>query len=399
MKNFSITQWIVIIILALLTALEPLSIDLYLPGFIKMSEAFSVPVSSVQISLTTFLGGFALGQLIWGPLADKYGRKKPIIASLLIYILATFACIHVRNIEQMWVLRFVQAIGGSGGIVIARAIVTDYFDKSQTLKIFALLALIMGVAPIIAPICGNLIINLLGWKGSFEVLVALGIILALLTIFLLPETHKVKTRFTITSYWQVLKVKQFLLYAVLAGLVNGGLMVYVANGPFLIMEKGGFSGNYFSVIFAFNAFGLMIASVIAGISQKYISASSLVKISTTIWIISSIALVTTMYFNADILIILAILFIYLFTLGILLPSTTERALIPFTDNSGTASSLFGAIQLGIAFVCSIASNYMDNGTIINVGIGLGICSLLGFMAIIFPKTRRMVLQKARIISK
>lgn len=399
MKNFSITQWIVIIILALLTALEPLSIDLYLPGFIKMSEAFSVTVSSVQISLTTFLGGFALGQLIWGPLADKYGRKKPIIASLLIYILATFACIHVRNIEQMWVLRFVQAIGGSGGIVIARAIVTDYFDKSQTLKIFALLALIMGVAPIIAPICGNLIINLLGWKGSFEVLVALGIILALLTIFLLPETHKVKTRFTITSYWQVLKVKQFLLYAVLAGLVNGGLMVYVANGPFLIMEKGGFSGNYFSVIFAFNAFGLMIASVVAGISQKYISASSLVKISTTIWIISSIALVTTMYFNADILIILAILFIYLFTLGILLPSTTERALIPFTDNSGTASSLFGAIQLGIAFVCSIASNYMDNGTIINVGIGLGICSLLGFMAIIFPKTRRMVLQKARIISK
>lgn len=399
MKNFSITQWIVIIILALLTALEPLSIDLYLPGFIKMSEAFSVTVSSVQISLTTFLGGFALGQLIWGPLADKYGRKKPIIASLLIYILATFACIHVRNIEQMWVLRFVQAIGGSGGIVIARAIVTDYFDKSQTLKIFALLALIMGVAPIIAPICGNLIINLLGWKGSFEVLVALGIILALLTIFLLPETHKVKTRFTITSYWQVLKVKQFLLYAVLAGLVNGGLMVYVANGPFLIMEKGGFSGNYFSVIFAFNAFGLMIASVVAGISQKYISASSLVKISTTIWIISSIALVTTMYFNADILIILAILFIYLFTLGILLPSTTERALIPFTDNSGTASSLFGAIQLGIAFVCSIASNYMDNGTIINVGIGLGICSLLGFMAIIFPKTRRLVLQKARIISK
>lgn len=399
MKNFSITQWIVIIILALLTALEPLSIDLYLPGFIKMSEAFSVPVSSVQISLTTFLGGFALGQLIWGPLADKYGRKKPIIASLLIYILATFACIHVRNIEQMWVLRFVQAIGGSGGIVIARAIVTDYFDKSQTLKIFALLALIMSVAPIIAPICGNLIINLLGWKGSFEVLVALGIILALLTIFLLPETHKVKTRFTITSYWQVLKVKQFLLYAVLAGLVNGGLMVYVANGPFLIMEKGGFSGNYFSVIFAFNAFGLMIASVVAGISQKYISASRLVKISTTIWIISSIALVTTMYFNADILIILAMLFIYLFTLGILLPSTTERALIPFTDNSGTASSLFGAIQLGIAFVCSIASNYMDNGTIINVGIGLGICSLLGFMAIIFPKTRRLVLQKARIISK
>lgn len=399
MKNLSITQWIVVIILSLLTALEPLSIDLYLPGFISISEAFSVPVSSVQISLTTFLGGFAIGQLIWGPLADKYGRKKPIIASLLIYILASFACIHVQNIEQMWVLRFIQAIGGSGGIVIARAIVTDYFDKSQTLKIFALLALIMGVAPIVAPICGNVILNVLGWKGHFEVLVALGIILTLLTIFLLPETHKVKTRFTISSYWQVMKVKQFMLYTVVAGLVNGALMIYVANGPFLIMEKGGFSGNSFSLIFAINALGLMVASFVAGFSQKYMPSSKLVKLSVVTWTIISIVLATTMFLNASIMAILIALFFYVFTLGILLPSTTERALIPFTNNSGTASSLFGAIQLGIAFVCSVISNYMDNGTIVNVGIGLAICSILSFAVIIFPRTRQLVLQKVKVSSK
>jgi DHA1 family bicyclomycin/chloramphenicol resistance-like MFS transporter len=393
MRNLNITQWIVVIILSLLTALEPLSIDLYLPGFIKISEALSVPVSSVQVSLTTFLGGFAIGQLIWGPLADKYGRKKPIIASLIIYILASFACIHVETIEQMWVLRFIQAIGGSGGIVIARAIVTDYFDKSQTLKIFALLSLIMGIAPIVAPICGNVILNLLGWKGLFETLAILGIILILLTIFVLPETHKTKTRFTITSYWQVLKVKQFLLYTVVAGLVNGGLMIYVANGPFLIMEKGGFSGNAFSVIFSFNAFGLMIASVITGISQKYITASKLVKIVVAGWTISSIALLAAMYMNANIILILIVLFSYIFMLGLLLPSTTERALIPFSNNSGTASSLFGAIQLGIAFICSVVSNYMDNGTIVNVGIGLGLCSLFGFIAILYPKTRSLILQK------
>ncbi len=395
MKNLNFTQWIVVIILALLTALEPLSIDLYLPGFINISEALSVPVSSVQVSLTTFLGGFAIGQLIWGPLADKYGRKKPIIVSLVIYILASFACIHVETIEQMWVLRFVQAIGGSGGIVIARAIVTDYFDKSQTLKIYALLSLIMGIAPIVAPICGNIILNLLGWKGLFETLVILGIILVLLTIFVLPETHKTKTRFTITSYWQVLKVKQFLLYTVVAGLVNGALMIYVANGPFLIMEKGGFSGNAFSVIFAINAFGLMIASVVTGISQKYMTASRLVKIVVTVWTISSIALLATMYMDANIILILIVLFFYIFMLGLLLPSTTERALIPFSSNSGTASSLFGAIQLGIAFVCSVVSNYMDNGTIVNVGIGLGLCSLFGFIVILYPKTRSLLLQKTK----
>lgn len=396
MKELSIKEWIVVVILSLLTALEPLSIDLYLPGFISISETFSVPVSSVQVSLTTFLGGFAIGQLLWGPLADKYGRKKPIIASLIIYILASFACIHVKSIEQMWVLRFIQAIGGSGGIVIARAIVTDYFDKSQTLKIFALLSLIMGIAPIIAPVGGNVILKVLGWEGLFEVLVAMGIILLLLTIFVLPETHKVKTRFTITSYWQVLKVKQFVLYTVVAGLVNGALMVYVANGPFLIMDKGGFSSNAFSIIFAINAFGLMIASFVTAFSQKFMPAAKLVKLVVVSWAAISIILILVMYVEANIMVILVALFFYVFTLGLLLPSTTERALIPFTNNSGTASSLFGAVQLGIAFICSVASNFMSNGTIINVGIGLGLCSLFGLFVILFPKTRRLVLEKVNI---
>jgi len=396
MKELSIKEWIVVVILSLLTALEPLSIDLYLPGFISISETFGVPVSSVQVSLTTFLGGFALGQLIWGPLADKYGRKKPIIASLIIYILASFSCIHARSIEQMWVLRFIQAIGGSGGIVIARAIVTDYFDKSKTLKIFALLSLIMGIAPIIAPVGGNVVLKALGWEGLFEVLVAMGIILLLLTIFVLPETHKVKTRFTITSYWQVLKVKQFVLYTVVAGLVNGALMVYVANGPFLIMDKGGFSSNAFSIIFAINAMGLMIASFVTAFSQKFMSPSKLVKLVVMSWAVISVVLIGVMYLHANILIILGVLFFYVFTLGLLLPSTTERALIPYTNNSGTASSLFGAIQLGIAFVCSVASNFMSNGTIINVGIGLGLCSLFGLLVILFPNTRRLVLEKVNI---
>ncbi|MDL2215429.1 MFS transporter, partial [Dysgonomonas sp. OttesenSCG-928-M03] len=149
MKNYSLAQWGVIIILALLTALEPLCIDLYLPGFLQISETFSTPIASVQISLSTFLAGFAIGQLIWGPLADKFGRKRPILISLFVFILASFVSLYVRSIEQLWVIRFLQALSGCGGVVIARAVVTDYFDKTKTLKIFALLALIMGIAPIV----------------------------------------------------------------------------------------------------------------------------------------------------------------------------------------------------------------------------------------------------------
>lgn len=133
MKELSLKQLSIVFILALLTALEPLSIDLYLPGFIDIAKSFHVDSAAVQISLSTFLAGFAIGQLIWGPLADKYGRKKPIIISLVIFILASIACMYTQTIEQLWVVRVIQAIGGCGGIVISRAVVYDYFEKNKCL--------------------------------------------------------------------------------------------------------------------------------------------------------------------------------------------------------------------------------------------------------------------------
>ncbi len=385
MKDFSLAQWAVIIILSLLTALEPLCIDLYLPGFLQISEAFSAPIASVQISLSTFLGGFALGQLIWGPLADKFGRKKPILISLFVFILASIASLYVRTIEQLWVIRFLQALSGCGGVVISRAVVTDYFDKDKTLKIFALLALIMGVAPIVAPSLGNTILLFSNWKGLFAAMLFLGIALFLLVLFFLPETHKNKVKNqnknVFVSYWEIFRVRKFLVYSVLAGIVNGALMVYVANGPFLIMEKGGFSGYGFSLIFTINAVGLMIASYMTSVLQKYIPANKLVKHALVCLFSAGFVLLAAMYLNTDIRIILVILFFYVFPLGVLLPTTTELAITPFINNSGTASALFGSIQLLIAFICSLVSNFISDGTLVTLGISLFLCGLIGFIIV------------------
>jgi len=387
MKGFTFAQWVVVLILSLLTALEPLSIDLYLPGFLMISESLSTSVTSVQISLSTFLAGFAIGQLVWGPLADKFGRKKPILASLVIFILASVACMYVRTIEQLWVVRFIQAIGGCAGVVISRAIVTDYFDKSKTLKIFALLALIMGIAPIIAPSVGNGILRLSDWKGLFGAMVALGILLFVLTLFFLPETHKNressgKTN-VIKDYWQILRNKRFVVYSLIAGIVNGALMVYVANGPFLIMEKGGFSGNMFSLIFSINAFGLMVSSYLTTIFQKYIKTSKLVKYALLFMTFASVVLLGAMYMDISMNVILIILFFYVFPIGVLFPTTTELAITPFagTNSSGTASALFGSIQLAMAFVCTILSSFISDGSIIAVGIAFFLCSMLAFVIV------------------
>lgn len=387
MKGFSLKQWIVITILALLTALEPLSIDLYLPGFLMISEALSTPVSAVQISLSTFLAGFAIGQLLWGPLADKYGRKKPILISLVIFTAASIACVYVSTIEQLWVARFIQALGGCAGVVISRAIVTDYFDKSRTLKIFALLALIMGIAPIVGPSIGNGVLSVFSWKGLFGTMAGLGIILFLLTLFFLPETHKEKAIGTKRNigkdYFQILKNRKFVVYSVIAGIANGALMIYVANGPFLIMEEGGFSSSAFSIIFAINAFGLMIGSYLTGVLQKYIATNKLVKQALIFMTGASIILLAAMYANIHIIGILIILFFYIFPIGILFPATTELAITPFADtnNSGTASALFGSIQLALSFVCTILSSFISDGTITAVGLAFFLCNVIAFIVV------------------
>lgn len=396
MKQLSLAQWGVVIILALLTALEPLSIDLYLPGFLIISEALKTDVAAVQISLSTFLGGFAIGQLIWGPLADKYGRKKPILLSLLIFIIASIACIYVKTVEQLWIMRFIQAIGGCGGIVISRAVVSDYFEKEKTLKIFSLLAMIMGVAPIVAPLFGNAILQIShNWHSLFGAMAFIGIMLFLLTLIFLPETRKRRTLPEIKSnkgqvlrqYLEVLKVRKFIIYSLVAGIINGALMIYASNGPFLIMEKGGFSGSMFSLIFAINAFGLVLGSYSANILSKHFTSEKLCKGVLFLMTIISIIMLMFMYWDGTINIILFIIFFYLFVIGILFPLTTELALNSFTNNSGTASSLFGTIQMTIAFACTLISGIMNDGTIITLGIEFLLCAILAFISV-FGKVRK-----------
>lgn len=393
MKGFTFTHWMIIGILSLLTALEPLSIDMYLPAFISISESFSSTLAAVQLSLTAFLGGFAIGQLFWGPLADKFGRKKPILISLLIFIIATIACIYVKTIEQLWVMRFIQALGGCGGVVISRAVVTDYFDHTKTLKIFTLLALIMSIAPIIGPLLGNMVLGSFDWTGIFWAMCILGIGLAFLTLFFLPETYKSSKRKPIgnvfINYLNILKVVKFTFYAFVAGVANGALMVYVGNGPYLIMEYGNLSGNAFSIIFAINALGLMIASYMTNVFQKYTTTQRLVKYSLSIMAITSVLLLIAVFFHSNIYIILSILFFFIFPIGILFPATTDLAMQPFKENSGSASALFGSIQLLTAFICTIIASLVNDGSVISVGVAYFICGIMAFL-FIFPKVKEEV---------
>lgn len=380
MSKLKKQQFIVVLILALLSALEPFSIDLYLPGFLKMAQYYQTDLKSVQFSISTFLAGFAVGQLFWGIISDKYGRKWPTIASLLLFIAATIACIYAVNIEQFWVARFFQAFAGCAGVVIARAIVNEYFEQEDTMRVFSLLAIIAGVAPIIGPVAGNFLVSHFSWQSTFVTLFVLGVISLLLVVLFLPET-KVKTvsiqkRNLVQDFKSVLQVKTFLKYTLIGSVTYSVLMIYLANAPYLIMEYGQLSSATFSYIFAFNAVGLMLGAWVSSAFTRWWSIRQIILYTTIFGLVGSLVFLGFCITEQSIEWLLVPLFFIVFTLGILFPATTKLALEPFVETSGSASALLGSLQLMLTFIISAVTNLIPVDLLLLTGLALFVCHVL-----------------------
>lgn len=380
MSKLKKQQFIVVLILALLSALEPFSIDLYLPGFLKMAQYYQTDLKSVQFSISTFLAGFAVGQLFWGIISDKYGRKWPTIASLLLFIAATIACIYAVNIEQFWVARFFQAFAGCAGVVIARAIVNEYFEQEDTMRVFSLLAIIAGVAPIIGPVAGNFLVSHFSWQSTFVTLFVLGVISLLLVVLFLPET-KVKTtsvqkRNLVQDFKSVLQVKTFLKYTLIGSVTYSVLMIYLANAPYLIMEYGQLSSATFSYIFAFNAVGLMLGAWVSSAFTRWWSIRQIILYTTIFGLVGSLVFLGFCITKQSIEWLLVPLFFIVLTLGVLFPATTKLALEPFVETSGSASALLGSLQLMLTFMISAVTNLIPVDLLLLTGLALFVCHVL-----------------------
>lgn len=379
MNKLTKMQIVVVIILSLLSALEPFSIDLYLPGFLKISETYQTNLKNVQLSLSFFLGGFAVGQLFWGIISDRHGRKLPTIASLLIFILASVACIYADTIEQFWVARFFQAFAGCAGVVIARAVVNDYFETSQSMHVFTLLAIIAGIAPIIGPIAGNYLISHFVWQSTFVTLVILGILTLLAVVFFLPETRKVNSGEKVNlkaDFKEIIKNSVFVKYTLIGSLAYSILMIYLANAPYLIMEYGGLSSSMFSNIFAFNAVGLIIGAWLANsILARWYTVEQIVKYTILFGLAWSAIFAVVCTLQKPIEVLLVPLFFMVLTLGVLFPTTTKLALAPFTTNSGSASALLGTLQLLLTFFISAITNLIPADIMILTAYSLVFCHL------------------------
>ncbi|MBE9585256.1 multidrug effflux MFS transporter [Mucilaginibacter sp. JRF] len=382
-----------ILILGTLTALGPFSIDMYLPGFPAIAKYLHTDVAGVALSLSSFFIGLSAGQLLYGPLLDKFGRRKPLLFGLSFYIIASIGCAMATSLNALIILRIIQAIGSCAAAVASMAMVRDLFPVKDNAKVFALLMLVVGASPMVAPTIGGYVTAGPGWQWVFIVLAAMGVFILLAVIFVLPDSYQpdptisLKPKPIINGFLNVLKVPQFYTYTLTGSFAFSGLFAYVAGSPLVFMEVFGVSDKVYGWIFAGLSVGFIGSSQVNSLLLRRFSSEQIVKVS-----LPAQALVGVLFLLGSILGVLGfwgtvvMIFAYLCCLGMTNPNAAALTLAPFSKNAGTASSLFGALQLGIGALVSTSISLFDSLSVVPLAATMCIAAVIAFV-ILFTSLR------------
>jgi len=350
-----------VLVLGSLTALGPFSIDMYLPGFTGIAKDLNTSVSNVSLTLSSYFIGISFGQLLYGPLLDRFGRKNPLYIGLVVYILASFACYFVTSIDYFIAFRFIQAVGSCGASVAAITMVRDLFPVKEIPKVFAKLMLVLGLSPMLAPTVGGYITTDYGWHFVFLILTFMGIAVLLASKFFLKSTYKPDTSISLKpkpitqNFILVLKEPQFYTYAFTGGVAFTGLFTYVASSPVIFMDIFEVDGKMYGWIFAFLSISFIGTSQLNSYLLRKFSSEQLIGLGLKLQFIISILFALGIYFNMlDLYGVIAMLFLYLGCLGFCNPNTTALSLAPFSKNAGSASAVMGAVQMGLGALASVA---------------------------------------------
>lgn len=356
-----------ILILGSLTALVPFSIDMYLPGFKAIAGALNRTVNEVALSLSSFFIGVSIAQLIYGPLLDRFGRKRPLYIGLVLYIISSVACVLAGSLEMLVALRFIQALGACAAAVAANAMVRDLFPVEDNAKVFSALMLVLSTSPLIAPTAGGYMIAAWGWHSVFIALAVIALIIIFAIWLGLPESSKpdpdysLKPASIIANYWSVIKHPQFFTYAVSGAVAFSALFAYISVSPSIFMELYKVSEKTYGWIFALLASGVIGGTQANRLMLKYFTSKQIVRTAMITQSLVGVAMFLSTYYGLIGLTgIIAFLFLFLTCVGFVLPNTSALCMQPFTRNAGSASALMGALQMGIgslgAFLVSLFSS-------------------------------------------
>jgi DHA1 family bicyclomycin/chloramphenicol resistance-like MFS transporter len=345
-----------ILTLGAMTAFAPMSIDMYLPGFTALQQDLHTTPDAVQRTLVVFFLGLALGQAFWGPVSDRFGRKRPLFLGIVLYALASLGCAMATSIEALLAWRMLQALGGCAGIVIARSMVRDLYEPIDAARVFSRLTLVLGAAPILAPMAGAAIVQTSGWRAIFLALAAFGLA-CLLAALSLPESlapgarssaqqHPVRN--ALRTYLELLRDRRFIGFALSGALGQSAMFAYIAGAPFVLMQVYGLSPAQFGWVFGANAMGLIAASQINHALLSRVASKALLRralISLTIWAALMVVLAAL---GAGFWAVVIPLFLALASLGFSFPNATALALAHQAGRVGSAAALIGSIQFTLA---------------------------------------------------
>lgn len=387
------SELFILIFLGMLTAFGPFVTDMYLPTLPAMSQFFNTSSSFIQLGLTTSMIGLAVGQLLFGPLSDKYGRRFPLISALSLFLISTIGCIYSPNIIQFVGWRLIQGIAGAGGIVISRSIAADKYSGKELAKMLAIIGAINGIAPVAAPILGGTMADITGWQGIFWVLFLIGILLLAGSIHFndtLPAEKRGKTKW-IDVYHGLITVlhnRSYVSYILQSGFAQSVLFANIASSPFIMQQHYGFSPFMFSVCFGINAIAIGIAAASAA---KFRHPEQALYTGSIGMVLASVCLFIAFYSNCSFWVYETLLIGLLLMLGLTFTASNTLAMDSARSNAGIASALLGA--LGFAFGGLVSPLVGLGNILISTGLVFIIGSLGSFICTLRALNRKFSLAK------
>lgn len=384
----------IIIILGALATISPFSIDMYLPGFPAIALDLNTTINQVQLSLTAYLVGIAAGQLLYGPLLDRFGRKKPLYVGLLIYIMASIGCAFTESINALIVMRFLQALGGCAGIVSAQALVRDLFPVNKTAQAFSLITLVISVSPMIAPTVGGYVTAHLGWHVVFVILAVITLLIMIAAYFFLPSgkdpdsSLSLKPKAVAVNFYEVTQNRQFLIYTVVGGIASSAPFAYIAGSPHVFMNIYKLSEQQYGWVFALLAFAMIGSTQLNHVLLKKITSEKIISIALYYQSFMGVLLVMGMYYDwFNVYTLVAAMFIFFTGQGLTGPNSAALSLAPFSKNAGSASALFGSMRLASGGIISALVSVLHNDTAMPMIITIAACAIVALVILLASDIR------------
>jgi DHA1 family bicyclomycin/chloramphenicol resistance-like MFS transporter len=363
----------------------PLAIDMYLPALPTIARELDTSAAAVQVSLAIYFIGLAVGQAFYGPLSDRWGRKPALYFGLSLFIVSSIGCALAGNVRTLIALRGLQALGGCAPLVVPRAVVRDYFDQRGSVRMLSVLILVMGLAPILAPLIGGQLLVTLGWRSVFWVLAGYGVLWLLIVSLALPESlpsarrHSHRFGQVLAVYGRFLTDRAYLGYVLSGGLIFSGLLAYIAGSPFVFIELFDVPPERYGLFFGMNAIGIIAASQINRWLANRVDARRVVGVVLPVAMTAGLVLVLDAYTGfGGFAGILVPLFVFIACHGFVMPNTTALAMAPHGHVAGSASALMGTLQFVFGATAGTLVGVLGDGSAVPFAAVIATCGILAF---------------------